>query len=296
MNNFKHSLILCLFLVSFSYHSQTTIFREKGKWGIKENGKVLIGANYDTIFNFDDEEKVCLACFKTKKAPQNKFIKTSSYTYNCRYLTKANKKLQARVLGNDTCTVFGFNKHTVEEYQENPNAFTVMVANKKYLINKTFEQLTFKPYHQVKQSLDPAFYYIEVIEQNEVVYAGLIDKNEKEVIPHQFSMVKINPIDSLIYGCRAGLVENYYDDVFDYQGKKIDNYHRHIELPTKNYIVHKIFEPKEAYVVYNIKTKQDLPLKADEVHFYEQDQLLIRIKNDWYVYDLKTNTKKEKSF
>jgi hypothetical protein len=294
----KHVLYIIAFftLVNKYLVAQTNIFREKGKWGIKENGQVLIAANYDTIFNFDDEEKVCLACFKTKKAPQNKFIKTISITYNCNYLSKENKKLQAHVVDNDTCTVFDFNKHTVEEYQENPNAFTVMVANKKYLINKSFEQLTFKPYHQVKQSIDPAFYNVEVMEQNEIIYAGLIDKYEKEVIPHQFSMVKINPIDSLIYGCRAGLVENYYDDVFNYQGKKIDNYHRHIELPTKNFIIHKIFEPKETYVVYNIMTKQDLHLRADEVHFYEQDQLLIRIKNDWYVYDLKTNTKKEKSY
>ena len=275
--------------------AQTQTFKEKGKWGIKENGKALIATLYDTIFNFDEDEKVCLACFKIKK-PTSKFIKTQAFTYACNYLSKSGKKLQIKAEGNDTCTVFNLNKHTIEQYSDNSNLFTVCVNNKKYLIDKSFHQLNFKPYYNVKQSNDPAFYNVELLEANEVIYAGLIDKNEKEIIPHQFSMIKINPVDSLIYGCRAGLVENYYDDVFDYTGKKKDSYHKHVEMPTKNYIVHKIFEPKEMFIIYNIKTKQELQLKADEIHFYEQDQLLIRIKNDWYVYDLKTNTKKEKNF
>jgi len=275
---------------------QTNPVREKNKWGIKEDEKWIIPANYDTIFNFDDEGKVCLACFRVKKISTNKFIKINSYTFYCNYLTKENKKLQIKTSENDTCTVFGLNKNTVEQYRENPEAFTVSSNNKKYLVDKNLKQLTFKPYHNIKRSIDPNFYNIEVSEENNVVYAGLIDKNEKEIIPHQFSSIKINPVDSLIYGCRAGLVDNYYDDVFDYSGKKIESYHKHVELPVKNYIIHKVYEPKESYLIYNIKSKQELPLKADEVHFYEQDQLLIRIKNDWYVYDLLTNTKKEKSY
>ncbi len=196
----------------------------------------------------------------------------------------------------DIAEAVGLNKNTVEQYRENPEAFTVSSNNKKYLVDKNLKQLTFKPYHNIKRSVDPNFYNIEVSEENNVVYAGLINKSEKEIIPHQFSNIKINPVDSLIYGCRAGLVDNYYDDVFDYTGKKIESYHKHVELPTKNYIIHKVYEPKESFLIYNIKSKQELPLKADEVHFYEQDQLLILIKNNWYVYDLLTNTKKEKNY
>ena len=275
---------------------QTSVVKEKGKWGIKEDKNTIIPPLYDTIFNFDESGKVCLACYKVKKAPANKFIKISTYTFHCNYLSKANKKLQIKTEDNDTCTVFSLNKKTIEQYNDNAAAFTVMANNKKYLVDKNFKQLTFKPFYDVKLSLDPQFYSVEIKEANDVVYAGLIDTHEKEIIPHQFSMVKINPVDSLIYGCRAGLVENYYDDIFDFTGKKIESYHKHIELPTKHYVIHKIFEPREYFVIYNIKTKQETPLKADEVHFYEQDQLLIRLKNDWYVYDLLTNTKKEKNY
>ena len=295
MKPLLYIFVLLLFSVN-SLNAQVAPVKERGKWGIKDGKKVIIPALYDTIFNFDESQKVCMACFKVKKAPANKIIKTSTYTYHCNYLSPDNKKLQIKTEDNDTCTVFSLNKKSVEQYNDNAEAFTVMVNNKKYLIDKNFKQLTFKPYYDVKLSLDPQFYYVEIKEANDVVYAGLIDRHEKEIIPHQFSMVKINPVDSLIYGCRAGLVENYYDDIFDFNGKKIESYHKHIELPTKHYVIHKIFEPREYFVIYNIKTKQELPLKADEVHFYEQDQLLIRLKNDWYVYDLLTNTKKEKNY
>lgn len=295
LSNAVFILRICL-VAAVSMSAQTAAVKERGKWGIKEDKKEVIPAVYDTIFNFDESGKVCLACFKVKKAPANKIIKTAGYTFQCNYLSKANKRLQIKTEDNDTCTVFELTKKTLEQYNDNGQAFTVMVNGKKYLVDKNFTQLTFKPYFDVRPSLDPQFYLVEIKEDNEVVYAGLIDRHEKEIIPHQFSMVKINPVDSLIYGCRAGLVENYYDDIFDFTGNKIESYHKHIELPTKHFVVLKLFEPRENFVIYNTKTKQELPLKADEVHFYEQDQLLIRLKSDWYVYDLQTNTKKEKNY
>jgi hypothetical protein len=85
---------------------------------------------------------------------------------------------------------------------------------------------------------------------------------------------------------------NADDDIYDYSGKRIESYHRHVELATRNFIIHKLFEPKEHYVIYNIKSREEIKLAADEVQHGIHDEILVRIKNDWYLYDLNTNTKK----
>jgi hypothetical protein len=75
----------------------------------------------------------------------------------------------------------------------------------------------------------------------------------------------------------------------------VESSRRHIEMASKNFLIHKIYEPKEYYVLYNIKTKQEKQLQADDLVFYENDEVLIRIKNDWFIYDMVTNQKKPKN-
>jgi len=113
-------------------------------------------------------------------------------------------------------------------------------------------------------------------------------------VPAEYSMVHINPVDSLITGCRSGLAPGSDDDVLDYSGKIISTHKQHVEIPTKNFVVYKVFEPRLHYVVHNMETKEEYNLKADEIYFYEPDQLLIKYHDRWYVHDLKTNTRKEK--
>lgn len=272
------------------------VFKNHDKWGIEENNQIIIPNVYDSIFNFDEEGKICLACFKTKVASPSKLIKVVNTVMKCRYLNKKNEKLFIKIAEGDTCSVFGLSKHSVRQFNENNNSFVVMAKGKKYLVDKNFKQLTFKGYHNVWQSLDPYFYHVQIEDSDEMIYAGLINTLETEIIPHKYSAVKINPVDSLIMGCRAGIPGGTDDDVFDYSGKKVLNHHRHVELATKKFIIEKIYEPKEHYTIYNIETKEEKPLKADEVHFFEQDQILIRIKSEWFVYDLHTNIKKEKQY
>jgi hypothetical protein len=85
---------------------------------------------------------------------------------------------------------------------------------------------------------------------------------------------------------------NADDEVFDYNGKKIIGTHRHIDLATKHFLIHKIYEPKEYYIFYNISTKEEKIIHADEVKLFEHDEILLREKKDWYLYDLNSNTKK----
>jgi len=287
-------LFICLFADWLA--AQTKPFKDKNHWGIKEKETIVIPAVYDTIFNFDESGKVCLACFKIKSASSNKIIKTSSYTYVCNYLNRNQHKLRIKTEENDTCTVFSLNKTTVKQYIDDTQPFTVSSKGKKYLVGKDFKQLTFTGYYNVSNTLDHYLYTIQQMDESETVLTGVINAQEKEVIPCKYSHIRVNPVDSFIMACTAGVRINGDDDIYNYAGKKVGSYHRHIEMATKNFIIHKVFEPKEHFVIHNIKAKTDKNLQASEVHFYENDQILIRIKDDWYVYDLTTDQKKAKEY
>lgn len=287
-----------MLFLALSAWAQTTVFSENHRWGIKEKSTILVAPIYDSVFNFDESGKVCMVCFKLKTAaPANKIIRVNnSYKIYCNYLDRSGKKLNIKTDDQDTCTVFSLGKSSFKQYTEYTNSFVVAVKGKKYMVGKDFKQITFKGYHDVSPSVDPGFYNVQVMDENEVVLAGLIDRNESFVIPAAYSHIKINPADSLIIACTAGVRTGADDDVFNYEGKKRDSYRRHVEMATKNFVIEKIFEPKEHFVIVNLRTKEEKNLQANEVYFYEQDEILIRIKDDWYVYDLKTDQKKPKQY
>jgi len=125
-----------------------------------------------------------------------------------------------------------------------------------------------------------------------MVVTGLLNEREEVLIPFEYSSLKINTDDSLIVGCSAGLRLKTEDDVFNYEGKKLISSHRHVDLATKNFLVNRIFEPKEYYIIYNTATSEEKTLYADEVAFYKDDEILIRIKRDWFVYNLLSGEKR----
>jgi hypothetical protein len=290
------NILLFTLLLSPLLRAQTSTFKEKNHWGIKDKEGIIIAPVFDTIFNFDETGKVCLACFKLKSASANKIIKTSTITFACNYINNKGQKLRVKDGNNDTCSVFSLSKNTVKQLNDNPVSFAVAVKNRRHLVTKDFKQLTFNGYFDISPSIDPAFYNIQQMDESEIVMAGLVDINEKEIIPCRYSHIRINPVDSLIMCCTAGVRDGSEDDIFDYSGKKVNSHRRHIEMATKNFMIQKVFEPKEHYVIYNIKTKEEKNLQANEVVFFDHDQILIRIKDDWYVYDLITNQKKAKQY
>jgi len=287
-----HILLILTALSAGSCYSQTNPFRENGKWGIKENETVLITPIYDTIFNFDSTGKVCMACYKSKSASANKFIKVTTTSYACNYMNKKNEHLIIRNATNDTFSVFSLSKKVVKQYFDNSPYFTVTAKGKKHLLYKNFEQITFKGYYEISVSPDKKFYYTSFINEGDVVLAGLTNEREEEVIPHQYSILKMNTSDSLVVACSAGARVNANDDVYDYNGKNLISTHRHIDMATKHFLIHKIYEPKEYHIFYNISTKEEKNVHADELKIYEHDEILIRLKNDWYIYDLNTNLKR----
>ena len=214
-----------------------------------------------------------------------------STTYSCNYLNKKGQRFIARSEFGDTLSVFSLGKNTVTNYQSKQNIFVVSAKSKKNLVDKNFKQLTFKGYNDISLSNDHNFYFAEIINEGDVMVSGLINTMEREIIPFNYSIIKINTCDSLIIACCAGIRTNSEDVVFDYEGRKREASYRHIDLATKHFLIHKIFEPKEYYIFYNLETKQETILSADDVKVYKHDEILVLLKKDWYLYDLNTNQK-----
>ncbi len=291
----RTSFFICFLffrVLSGELHAQTLVFKENNKWGISENGTAVIKPVYDTVFNFNVSGKVCLACYKTMVPSANKFIKSLTKIYLCNYLDRSGKRLIINTSPIDTCSVFTLGKHTVKQFSEYKDYFIVSVKSKKHLVDKDFRQITFKGYHEIILTAEPDFIIAQTADEASTVSSGLINYNEEVIIPFLYSELKINSNDSLIVGCSAGLRANAEDDVFNYAGKKIGAYRRHIDMATKNFIIHKIYVPKEYYIVYNITTKEEKIQQWDEVRFYNHDEILIRVKNDWYIYNMVTGIKK----
>jgi hypothetical protein len=286
----------CIFFIYFLvfptwFVSQTTLFKEGPKWGVKENEKTVITPQYDTVFNFDATGKVCIACYKSMSASSNKFIKTLSKTYACNYLDKNSNRLLIKTDLNDTCSVFILNKNTLKQFNENKAFFVVSLKNKKYLVDRNFNQRTFKGYLDIGFSAEPTYLITKITPDGNSIYSGLINLGEELIVPFEYTDIKLNTQDSLIVACSAGIRANTEDDVFNYSGKKLGTYNRHVELATKNFVIHKLFEPTERYMIYNVSTKDEKELYAEEAELYRQNELLVRIKSAWFIYNMANGEK-----
>lgn len=289
----KKILYIFYLLSSTAVFCQPQIFKELNKWGIIERDTVLIKPIFDTVFNFDAKGKVCLACNKLKTPSANRFIKIVSVTYNCNYLNKKGKRLMVIPEGSDSaCSIFSLTKQSVKQYQEDEKYIIASVKNKKFLVTKDFKQITFKNYSEIYFTSHPDFLIAEIKTEGNVILKGLIDLNEKEIVPFLYSNIKINTRDSIIIACSAGIGMNREDDIYNYLGKKTDSYRRHIDMATKNFIIHKLFEPKEYYIILNLKTKEEHIVYSEEMQLHNDEELLMRNENHWFTYDMATNKKK----
>lgn len=268
--------------------------RENGKWGYKSGDGFLIQPIYDTIFGFDSTGRVCLACSKLKSSNTNKFIKVLVTKFNCHYYNTKGEKLMIRNQLNDTFTVFSYSKNALKQYNNSSWFFTVTAKGRKYLMTKDFRQQTFNEYAEIRTSSEKEFYITQIQNEFEVLVTGLVNTSEQVIVPYQYSDIHINPTDSLIIACAAGLRANAEDDVYDFKGKKVQSSRKHLEMATKHFLIEKVYEPKETYLIFNIETQKEIPLQADELTYYQKDEVLIRLKGDWYIYDLQTNQKRKK--
>ncbi len=285
-------VFVLLIFVRPALFAQSETFRESSGWGIREHQLVIIPPVYDTIFNFDSTGMVCLACTKSKTSASSQFIKVNSTSFKCRYLNKKNEKLSISVPGNDTCSIFGLNKNTLKQFNNTDQVFIVSVKGKKHLVAKNFRQLSRKGYHELKKSEAPDYYLAGTLSEADEVLWGIITANETEIIPPRYTHLKINTTDSMIIGCGAGL-PNSEDGIYDYQGKRLYGFKRHVDQATKKYVIHKIFEPKEYFILNNLETLEEKQLNVNEIKAGPNgSEILMRIKNNWYLYNINSHEKK----
>lgn len=283
-----------LLLLALCGNFEAQITRENGKWGFKKEGAFLIQPMYDTIFGFDSTNKVCLACQKDKTANANKFIKVTITKHLCHYYDVYGNKLMIRNQSNDTFTVFSRTKNSIAQYNNNSFFFTVTAKGRKYLLTKDFRQQTFNTYQEIRTCEEPLFYLAEQQNEFEQQLSGLVNTREDVIVPFAYAELSFNTDDSLIIACTGRSALNAADDVYDYKGKRVATSNRHLEKATSHFLIQKIYEPKEQFIILNLETKVETPLFADEVKYFQGDEILVKIKNDWFIYDLATNQKRPK--
>lgn len=215
-------------------------------------------------------------------------------TYSCNYFDQNGKRLVIRNQFNDTFSVFSLAKNSIRQYLNNDKYFTVTTKGKKYLLTKDFRQHSFNDYAEIRAAEESGFFVTQVYNEAEVLITGLVNDREEQIIPYSYTDISFNTQDSLIIACAANTLPHATDDVFDYKGKKVQYSRRHIVMATKDFLIQKMYEPKEYYIFLNLQNNAEASVVAEDVHYYQGNEVLIKIKNDWYIYDLKTNQKKLK--
>jgi hypothetical protein len=290
----KVNFILVFLLIHGLFFSQKeakpTTFVKGKKMGVEWNGKEIIPPTYDTVFAFDATNSVCMACNEVK-GQQSKFIKVATKSYQCKYLNKENKALYVKRSLKDSSCLFGINKNTVKQYQSSNNHFVATLAGKKYLVSKTFNVITPNPFNEIYFTQSKEFFITETKTENNAIFLGLINSENKLIIPSEYSGIKVNDKDSLIIACSSQSKVNGEDDVYNYQGKKVHSFRRHIEQATKKYIIYHIFEPNNYFVVLNRKTNEEKPINGQNLVFIKEDTFAVKNDGNWFYFDIVKNTK-----
>jgi hypothetical protein len=272
--------------------TQPTVFKSKdGRYGLSNSGKVVAPAVYDTIYLLDEAGTICLGCQLKISSGNNKLFKVTTKSYLCNYRTSKGELLRIRTETNDTNSVFTLSKNTVTVNLNGP--FAVAVHNKKYLVDRNFRQITFKGHYDVAITDDPNLFVIEDVNEAENRFSGLIDRTEKVIFPARYSGVHVNAKDSLFILCSAGIKNGAEDEIYDYNKRKVFGSLKHIHLATPKFVVMEVFEPTEYFVIANRSNRVEKKLEADEVVYYTDEEIRIRIKTTWYVYNMTSGEKKQ---
>lgn len=226
-----------------------------------------------------------MACVKTQKPSTNKFIKMNNTVLMCKYLNENNNNLVIKIK-NDTCTYFNYNKAAFDNYTKHPEYLTVFARDKKYIVDKQFKQITFSGFDEIQPSEMKNHFVVQNKTIGSAYLEGIIDMNEKTIVPIEYASVKSNPFDSLFIACTAQLQIMGNDYVYDYYGNKIHTSNKHIDNATKYFLIHKVHNPKDYYIVYNIQTKKEKAIYADEIIYLGNDTVKIKMKNKEYTCDL----------
>jgi hypothetical protein len=278
----KNSLIMMILLFfSGALAAQMSPFKKNNKWGYAKDGAELIPAIYDTILPFDSIKKICMACVRSHKPQPNKFMKINTLVLMCKYLNEKNESLVIKVK-NDTVNYFSYHKKAFEYYSQYNNYLVVSARDKKYVVDQTFKQITFNGHDEIIPSSIKDHFIIENKTMGTSYLNGVISVAEKQVVPMEYTHIRSNPFDTLFIGCTAQIKLNGNDDVLDITGKKVHSFNRHIDNASKNFIIHRVFEPHEYYIILELKTRKEKIIHAEDITYLGDDNVNIKIKGKYF--------------
>jgi hypothetical protein len=285
-----------LFLIGndFVFSQRLTSFRgDNSKWGFKQGEAVIIEPQYDTTFGFDATQQVAMvANLNPKKNFINPLTKEIKKVYDFYYINPENRKVQLTVSAAPLpITEFQNQQRLAKEYLLASNYFKINQDNKIYLFSKTGKQITQSGYDNIQFTKCPVFFVTETKDKTGQTFVGLIDENEKQIIPPTYSKIKINMYDSLIICCTAGVKFNGADDVYNYKGDKLETSAHHVDYAFKEAVVYKLFEPKVSYLIHENEGNKIKPLAADRLYYLKNQNIVMKQGDNYYFYDFKTEKK-----
>lgn len=285
------ALNFLVFLFCATLNAQIiSAFKQKGKWGFKKGESILIESQYDTTFGFDQTNSIALVGnLNPDKKIINPLTKEVKIEYRYFYINSQNQKIHIKRSNTDSVVEVNINKHIPALYLNNNHAFIALVNGKKHLVTKKGATVIRNGYDNLNFTKIPCFYTVETKDvKTGHNYIGLLDEKGNYIIQQAYSKISINPYDSLIFCCTAGIKFNGSDDVYNYKGDKIHTSAKHIQYVSKNYAVYRLFESENSYVINDIANGKERPLKAEWVYYLQHDRLVI-LDGDWYFYDMKTD-------
>jgi hypothetical protein len=276
--------IIVLMSITLLLNGQVSIQKQGAKYGMLKNMEIFLPPVYDTILPFDSTNSVCMACVKSQKAG-NKFIKTNNTILVCKYMNSKKEELVIEYQ-KDTTSYFTFSKHSYQDINHTKPHLIVSARGKKFLVSKTFEQLTFRGYDDIIPTVFHNFFIIHNKTVGASYLEGLINVKEELIMPLEYSSIKTNPFDSLLMGCTALIKTNGNDDVYTLEGKKIHSFNRHIECASNNFIIHKVFLPQEHYVILNLETNKEKNIFAEEIVYLGKETISVKLKGKYHICNL----------
>lgn len=288
--------LFLLFLIgnSFVFSQHITAFRgDNSKWGFKQGEAVVIEPQYDTTFGFDATQQIALvANLNPKKNFINPLTKEIKKVYDFSYINPENRKVQLNIPNAPLpITEFQNQQRLSKEYLLASNYFKITQDNKTYLFSKAGKQITPNGYDNIRFTKCPIFFITETKEKTGQTFVGLIDDKEKQIVPATYSKITFNMYDSLIICCTAGVKFNGVDDVYNYNGDKLESSAHHVDYAFKDAVVYKLFEPKVSYLIHESEGNKLKPVAADKLYYVKDKNIIMKQGDNYYFYDFKTEKK-----
>ena len=285
--------LLLLSWTSFSFSQNIIAFKsENNKWGFKQDEKIIIEPQYDSVVAFDATNRICFVGNVSAKKSMNSLTHQVRKEYTFNYITPANKKLCAWLSEvQDSACNFSSSKEVGKQYLSASPYFIANCNGKHILMTKNGKQITDQYYDNIGFTKVDSFFTIELKESNTAhSLMGLINLSGKIIIPPTYSKISFNIADTLIFCCTAGVRFNGSDDVFNFKGQRLHSHSKHIHIATKNYSIFKLFESENSYIIYDNKTNKEKQIKAEYIYYLRNDNIIL-LEGDWFFYNLATEKK-----